>query len=299
MQTPSFRWDDLRVVLELGRAGSLKGAAAWLDVNISTVSRRLGALEEQLGMHLFDRTPDGTLPTAAAEELLPFAEDMERAAVRFSHALEGLEFEPEGVVRITAPPGVVDHFLAATLAPLTARYPKLRLELLSTIGYADLTRREADIALRVVRPATGDLVAKRLASFPSVPVAAPGYAARVAPLKDLNDAQWVTWGDDLAAFSETRWVLEQVEASRVVLRSSSMTAQIQAVRAGIGVMLAPPPYAGLDGLCLVPLELRLKKTLRPAPEGSLWLVGHRALRDVPRIRAVWSYLEDAFASTLV
>jgi DNA-binding transcriptional LysR family regulator len=291
MQITDFRWDDLRVVLALGRAGSLKGAAARLGVNISTVSRRLDALERQLGLHLFDRTPDGTLPTAAAEELLPFAEDVERAATSFTHALEGLEFEPEGVVRLTAPPGVVDHFLAPALTQLHQRFPKLRIELLSTIGYADLTRREADIALRVVRPATGDLVAKRLAHFASVPITSPAYAEELGAVADLDQARWLTWGEDLAALEETRWVLEQVAPEQVVLRSSSMTALIQAARAGLGVMLAAEPYGRLPGLAPVALAARLRKRLRPAPEGSLWLVGHRALREVPRVHAVWSYLE--------
>jgi len=96
MQTPTdgLRWDDVPVLLALAREGSLKRAAAHLRVNISTVSRRLDALEEAVGLHLFDRTPEGTRPTAAAERLLPFAESMEQAAFGMGRILEGFEAEP-------------------------------------------------------------------------------------------------------------------------------------------------------------------------------------------------------------
>lgn len=295
MQTGDLRWDDVRVLLALARHGSLKRASASLGVNISTVSRRLDALEEAAGAHLFDRTSGGTLPTAAAEELLPFAERMEQAALSMTRVFEALEVEPEGTVRITAPPGLVDHFLAPALATLTDAYPRLRISVVSTIGYADLTRREADIALRLLRPATGDLVAKRLATHGLVLVGAPAHAAALGRLTDPAATRWVTWDEDLAHLPDARWVAEHVPSERIVLRTSSMTAQLEAVRAGIGVMLAPMPYATLPALRAVELGPKLQKSVGAIPAGSLWLVGHRALRDVPRIAAVWRWIEERFS----
>ena len=142
MQTlTDLRWDDLRVFLALYRHGSLKKGAQALGVNISTASRRLDALEASTGVHLFDRTPEGARATAAAEQLLPFAESMEQAAHGFARGVEAFEAEPEGEVRITAPPGLVDHFVATALPRLCDAYPRLRIKLESAIGYSDLTRR--------------------------------------------------------------------------------------------------------------------------------------------------------------
>ncbi|MCA9583755.1 MAG: LysR family transcriptional regulator [Myxococcales bacterium] len=290
-----LRWDDLKVLLALQRAGSLKRAAAALSVNISTVSRRLDALEAQLGVHLFDRTPEGALPTAAVEALVPFAEAMELAAHGVASSLEAYEAEPEGVVKITAPPGLVDHFLAGALVELATAYPRLRIEILSSVGYADLTRREADLALRIMRPATGDFVSTRLAAESWSLVGSPAHAASLGRLRDPDATRWVTWADDLAHLPDARWIASHVNADNVVLRTSSMTAQIEAVRAGLGVMIAPRAYARLRGLTALDLAPKLRRSLAELPEGTLWLVGHRALRDVPRVAAVWSWLKQRFA----
>ncbi|MEM9695898.1 MAG: LysR family transcriptional regulator, partial [Myxococcota bacterium] len=162
------KWDDARLFLAVWRHGSLKRAAEGLGVNISTVSRRLEALERALHLPLFDRTPEGTLPTAAAAKLLPFAEAMEAAALGFAAGLTEFESEPEGVVHVTAPPGVVDPFLAPHVARLRMRYPRLRLEVSSRVDYLDLGRRQADLALRAHRPQSGDLVSKKLVATPWV-----------------------------------------------------------------------------------------------------------------------------------
>ena len=302
MQTPSttgsstLRWDDVRVLLALYRNGSLKQASTQLGVNISTVSRRLDAIEELLGAHLFDRTPDGTHATAAAEALMPFAERMEQAAEGLVYGLEGFEVDPVGHVRITAPPGLVDHFLAPSLVELADTYPRLRISILSSIGYADLQRREADLALRLIRPRSGDLVSKRVATSGWCIVAAPEYANGLGRLSNPDDARWITWGEDLTHMPDRRWVDANVSPERVVLETSSMTAQLEAIRAGLGVTTAPPPYADLHGLTAVRCSPRIRKSLAALPEGSLWLVGHRALREVPRIAVVWDWLAARFGS---
>lgn len=293
----TLRWDDLKVLLALYRRGSLKRAAEALGVNISTVSRRLDALEELLGAHLFDRTPDGVRPTAAAEQLVPHAEAMERAAQGLVHGLEGFEVEVEGIVRITAPPGLVDSFLAPALPELCDAHPRLRIQILASVGYADLTRREADLALRMMRPAAGDFVATRLASHPWRVVASPAHAAKLneaGKLREPDATRWVTWGEELAHLPDARWLAANVSRERVVLETSSMTAQLEAVRAGIGAMVVPRAYVGLPGLSEVRCSAAIEKSLAALPEGTLWLVGHRALREVPRIAVVWAWLKRRF-----
>ncbi|MCA9700288.1 MAG: LysR family transcriptional regulator, partial [Myxococcales bacterium] len=171
-----------------------------------------------------------------------------------------------------------------------ARYPGVRIDLDASVGYADLTRRQADIALRIARPQSGDLVALRLTEAESTIVAAPRLARRLVGLASLDAVDWISWGPDLANFAESRWLAAQVPAEKVVLRTSSMDAQIQAARAGLGVMMLSRPLLSWVGMVEVELDPALARTLTAFPRGELWLVGHRALRDVPRVRAVWDFI---------
>ncbi len=289
-QNLDLRWDDLRVLLALVRRGSLKQAAEDLGVNVSTVSRRLDGLERTLNVHLFDRSSEGTAPTAAAEQLVPYAETMEQAALGVARSLEGREARPEGVVRLTAPPGIAEQVLARSLRDLIRRHPRLRVELVSSVGYADLTRGEADLALRMRRPTSGDLVAVRLGASPATLVASPGLTRRLGCLSDPTGAPWLTWGEGLAHLDDGRWVAEHVPDERVVLRSDSMTVLIEAARAGLGVMVIPRVFARLHGVTEVHLAPALRRKLAQLPADPLWLVGHRALRDVPRVAVTWDWL---------
>jgi len=200
------------------------------------------------------------------------------------------------VVRITAPPGLVDHFLAPAFVDLIEQHPRVRLQVLSSIGYADLTRHEADIALRIVRPASGDFIATRLATLGWLPIASPAHAKALGRLRDPQDARWIAWGEDLSHLPDAQWISRNVARERVVLETSSMSAQLEAVRAGLGVMLAPLPYAQLPGLTELRCTPEIRQTIDAIPDSSLWLVGHRALRDVPRVAAVWSWIKARFAT---
>ena len=283
-------WDELELVLALARAGSLANAGARLGINTSTVGRRLDSLEGALGVRLFDRSPTGMAATELALALVPVAETIERSVADAVRLVEHRETEPEGLVRITAPPGIANWFIAPALVRLRARYPKLMIELDAAVGYADLTRREADIALRGARPRSGDLVAVRLTEARSVIVATPAVVERVGPLERLTALDWINWGPDLAALPDARWITANVDADAIVLRTSSMDAQIQAARVGLGAMLVSQPFAAWVGLSQVALTPSLARRLPATPTGTLWLVGHQALRGVPRVRAVWDFL---------
>ncbi|PRP96762.1 HTH-type transcriptional regulator DmlR [Enhygromyxa salina] len=285
-----LRWDDLEVFLALVRAGTMTGAAARLGVNTSTVGRRLDGLESALGFHLFDRTSTGLVSTELAEQLMPVAESMERAAADALRLVEGRETEPEGRVRVTAPPGIAACFVAPALPELRARHPGLTIELDAAVGYADLTRREADIALRGARPRSGDLVALRVLEAQSTIAAAPELAAKVGKLGRLDAVDWITWGPELAGLPDAQWIETHVDPSRVVLWTSSMDAQIRAAHAGLGAIVLARPFLAWTGLAELKPTRTLAKRLPPLPIAGLWIVGHRALREVPRVQAVWDFL---------
>lgn len=287
-----LRWDDLELLLALAREGTLSGAATRLDVNTSTIGRRLDAMEARCGTHLFDRTPAGIHPSELARALLPIAESMEQVAADALRVIAGRETEPEGLVRLTAPPGLANWFIAPALVELRRRYPKLVIELDASVGYADLTRREADLALRISRPTSGELVAQRIVEGGSIIAATPGRVRELGKLSSLAQIEWITWGRELAGFPDAAWVSSQVDASQVVLRTSSMDAQLHAARAGLGAMLLQRPFCAWVGLAELPLAPSLEKRLPALPRGALWLVGHKALRDVPRVRAVWDFIVE-------
>lgn len=287
-----LRWDDLELLLALGREGTLSGAATRLGVNTSTIGRRLDAMEARCGAHLFDRTPSGIHPSELARALLPIAESMEQVAADALRVIAGRETEPEGLVRVTAPPGLANWFIAPALVELRRRYPKLVVELDASVGYADLTRREADLALRISRPTSGELVAQRLVEADSVIAAAPERVRELGKLTSLDQIEWITWGRELAGFADAVWVSEHVDPSRIVLRTSSMDAQLHAAKAGLGAMLLQRPFAAWTGLTELPLAASLARRLAARPRAALWLVGHAALLDVPRVRVVWDFVVE-------
>ena len=285
-------WDDVRLFLALCRARTVGKAARSLGVDASTVSRRLVALEQALDATLFERGREGITATKAAEDLLLVAEEMESAMLRFESAADRLERQVAGLVRMACPPDVAAVEVAPLLPELFARHPLLRLQLDAGEAVLDLTRREADLALRIVRPARGDLVVTRLRTIRWVLVAAPELARRLGTLRAWTDAPWVGWGERLASLRPARWLAAQVRDQEPMVRSDSLTAQLAVVARGVGVALVPEPSAQHYGLVPVKLGAALRDAAQAWPSDELFLVTHRALRDVPRVRAVWELLVE-------
>jgi DNA-binding transcriptional LysR family regulator len=287
MQRSPLHWDDVRLFLALSRSTTVGSAARTLGVDASTVSRRLVLLEAALKATLFDRGREGIVPTKAAEDLMPVAEEIEAVIQRFTTAAEGLEREVAGLVRITCPPDVADVIVAPLLRDLRAAHPALRFDLDPGEAVLDLTRREADLALRTVRPVSGDLIVTRLATMTWVVAAIPALAHEVGTLKRWTDVPWIGWGERRAQLGPARWHAAHVASAHAV-RSDSLTVQIAAVTAGLGVALVPAPSVSHYGL--VPIKLAPKLRAAALPVDDLFLVTHRALRDVPRVRVVWDGL---------
>lgn len=290
LQGIETRWDDIRIFLAIHRHLTLAAAAGKLAVDTSTVSRRLAALEQDLGLQLFERTRTGLVPTRAAERVLAAAEAMEAAHARMTRDASDVESTAEGIVRISTAPGLSSVFVAPLLVKLRKRHPGISIELDAAVQARDLTRHEADLALRSVRSQGAELVTTRLTSTGWVVSASKSLANRLGTLAAWSDAAWITWDRDLASFPATRWVAAHVASRSIALRTSDFPAQLAAAASGLGVLLCPVPY--LDRIGLVPIQFSgaLAKTAETWPSDDLWLVGHRALRDVPRVAAVWTFL---------
>lgn len=280
----------MRLFLALSRADTVGAAARALRCDASTVSRRLTTLEAALRTTLFDRNHEGITATKAAEDLLPVAEEMEAAMLRFAQAADGLEREVSGLVRVACPPDVANVLITPLLRELFALHPALRVEIAPGEAVIDLTRREADLALRTVRPVQGDLVVTRLASVRWVLVGSAELARELGTLRSWNAAPWVGWGARLAAKGPEKWLETHARGVEPVLRSDSLMVQIAALGAGVGVALVPEPSARHYGLVPVKLASSLRAAAADWPTDELYLVTLRALREVPRVRALWELL---------
>ncbi|MGF1468532.1 MAG: LysR family transcriptional regulator [Sandaracinaceae bacterium] len=284
-----LHWDDVRLFLALCRARTLGEAARTLGVDGSTVSRRLAALEETVAASLFDRGRAGVAATPAAEALLPVAEEIEHAMARFAGAAEALERDVAGLVRVACPPDAAEVLVAPHLPDLLARYPGLRLELMAGEGLVDVSRRSADIALRIVRPEAGDLIIRKLAPVAWQLAAAPALANVLGTVRRFRDVPWVTFGDRFAHIPAARWVTAHAGVEPLV-RSDSIRVQIAVVAAGVGAALLPAGSVTHYGFVPVKVAPKLARTMEPWPRDDLYLVTHRALRRVPRVSAVWELL---------
>lgn len=274
------------LILAVARAGSATRAAAALGTTAATVLRRLEAFEEAIGARLFDRLPSGLRPTPALALVKPWAEQAETAAVGMLRELSGLESRPVGTVRIAVVPATAALFVIPALPKLRAAHPEITIELAPSTAIVDLSMREADLAIRTVRPEKGELVMQQLASVRLSVMRAPSLA--IKRTTKLRDLPWLAYDRSLDHIPESRWLAAHVPQARVVMRSTELGTLVAAAQAGVGVVLAADAVAERAG-GLVPVP-----TPTPLPEGALWLVAHAALRPVARVAAVWDWLVASF-----
>ncbi|HEU4408112.1 MAG TPA: substrate-binding domain-containing protein, partial [Polyangiaceae bacterium] len=215
-------------------------------------------------------------------------EQAEAAAAGMVRELSGLETRPVGRVRLAVLSTIASLFVVPALPRLRESYPELTLELAPATALVDLATREADLAIRTVRPAKGELVVQRLASFRLAVVRSPGLALRRgAPLAELP---WLSWDAGLAHLPEARWLAAHVPGARVVFRATELATLLVAAQRGVGLLVAPSAVAERAG-GLEPFEV----PSAPPTEGAVWLVAHAALRPVARVAAVWDWLVGSFA----
>jgi DNA-binding transcriptional LysR family regulator len=284
----SFPWDDVQLFLLLYRSRTMGEAAHALGVNISTVSRRLVALEEALDATLFGRGRQGLAPTEAAERLVAAAEQTEAAIATFATSADTLEHEVEGTVRIACPPDMAEVVLLPVLREVMDTHPRLRVVLQPGEATADLVRREADLAIRTIRPTRGDLVARRILGIEWVPAVSPEVVQGLVSVEDMNGLPWIGWGPRYAQVPASRWL--QAQGVEPVIQIDSLRTQIAAVKEGLGVALVPD--ASLEHYGLIPLGVIAGPD--GWPRDDVWMVTHRMLREVPRVDVLWEALRGAF-----
>jgi DNA-binding transcriptional LysR family regulator len=276
-----FDWNDTRFFLAVARARSLSGAGRTLKVEQSTVGRRLQALETALGARLFDRTPAGHLLTTAGEALLARAERIEDEALSAERALLGREGRVAGEVRMTTPQAFGNLVIAPLLAELHAQQPEIVVELLADNANLSLTKREADLAMRLGRPQQPLLIIRRLGAVANGIYASRAYLARRGRPRggDLTGHDVVDYDDSYLQKQAISWFHQHTRGGRRTVRVNNSHGLAAAIQAGMG--LGPLPCWLGDGTPGLERVMPAQGFVQ-----DLWLVLHRDLRYVARIRAV-------------
>ncbi len=293
MQTMSkqqhLEWDDFRLVKIIAEANGLAGAAEKLGVNHSTVFRRLGQMEENLGVKLFERHRTGYVLTTAGEEMTALAEQMEENVTAFARKLAGQAVAPAGELRVTTNDTLLVHLLTPIFARFITACPEMRLDVVLANQALNLSKRDADVAIRATDDPPETLVGRRVAT-----IAWAIYGRRVdfpdvrgpddVTLADLFDRHWVALGDNLATLKVARFVREHVAPENLVYKVNTVLGLAEAVEAGTGI--GPLPCFIADAS---PNLVRLSDTNADFAAG-LWLLTHPDLRQSARVRAFMDFM---------
>ncbi|MFN8828917.1 MAG: LysR family transcriptional regulator [Labrys sp. (in: a-proteobacteria)] len=286
-------WDliaSMRAVLE---TGSLSAAARSRGVTQPTIRRHVDEIEAALGVALFTRSPNGLIPTSAARDIAPYAQDIDALVAALVRTASAERDSIAGTVRLSCSEVMAAEVLPALLAPFLDTHADLAIELVASNRVENLLRRDADLAVRMVRPTQDGLVARKVATVALGFHAAVAYLERYGEPSDLasliRDHRLI--GEDRGTSIAEAIAHLAPEAGPITFRyrTDSDTAQLGAVRAGIGIGVCQVPIAAADP--------RLRAVL-PGIRSSLdvWLVTHADLRQQRRVRAVMDHLAEALAS---
>jgi DNA-binding transcriptional LysR family regulator len=273
-------WEDIRHFVTLAREGTLSAAARTLGVDHATVARRVAALETSTGLKLLERRLRAATLTEDGKRIAAIAAPMEETAFALARAAQAAKPGIGGEVTISAPPNFASSVIAPQLVRLRRQYPDIRIKLIGEKRRASLSRREADVALRLLRPAEAGLFVRRIGSFGFSLYGTPAYLEKTPP----HALAFIGYDASLADSPQEVWLGTIVGEREVVLRTNDLETQAAAARSGLGIA-ALPHYLG-DG---DPRLQRYVVTQKPVSR-DVWLVVHRDLRRVPAVRAVMDFL---------
>src|SRR6266545_7676438 len=274
-------WDDFRYVKAIADTRSLGGAAAALGVNHSTVFRRLGQIEKQLGSRLFERGRGGYALTPSGEEMVELAERVGDDITSFERRITGRDLRPSGELRITTTDTVLLYLLTEVLVGFRHAYPEIVIDIVVSNAMLNLSKRDADVAVRATYHAPDTLASRRIARIAWAVFGAKGMAGTpFDPRSDLTRHTWVAFADHIAIARASKWLRDHgVDEECVVYKVNTMLGIAEAVAGGVGLALLPCFIGdGAPGLAQLTPPL-------PELEGELWLLTHPDLRNTARVRA--------------
>jgi DNA-binding transcriptional LysR family regulator len=287
-------WDDIKYFLAVARHGSTLAAGRALKLSQSTVHRRLVELERQIGRELVVRQSAGYRLTAFGEEMLPYAQEIERAALAFEQRKLALDRMEVGVIRVTCPePIMVRIVKSALLERFYARHPGLRVEFVMSDKYVDLLKGEADVALRSGDTDDNVLVGRKIADSIWSVYASQNYVQRFGrpeSFADLNRHAVVGFDGPMATNRAASWLAEVAPDARIVARVSSVLGLVSAAKSGAAAV--PMPIA------LGNSEPDLVRLFEDVPEltRSWRILAHPDMRKTPAVAAFFAFIGDEIAA---
>ena len=281
-------WDGLRVFLAVARSGQFLAAGRRLKLDHATVARRIDALEANAGVQLFQRRTTGAVLTAAGEKLLAYAEAIESKVLEATSALSKREADVSGVVRIAAPDAFAIFFLVPRLAEFAKRFPDATLQVVPLARTLSLARREADIAIMIDRPKQGRLTVKKLTDYRVSLYASRDHLKQAGPIRseaDLGNRTLVTFVDDLVYSSSLDYAQPLIPLIHGRFECASAIAQIEAVRAGVGVGVIHDYAAHLfpDLVRVLPSFSAVR---------TYWIVTHKDQRALRSVATTHGFIVD-------
>ena len=279
---PSTSWDDFRLVKAIADHQSLSGAAEALGLNHSTIFRRLGALEATLKTRIFERSRNGYAPTAAGERMVALAAQMADQINSFEIKCAGRDVKPSGDLRITTNDTMLTHLLTPIFAGFLKAYPEIRLEIVVSNQALNLSKRDADIAIRATKNPPETLVGRNITAIAWAEYAAAALVDN-GKVAEKDRTRWIGYGDVLSSLSAMREIYEKIGPEHIIYRVNTVLGLAEAVAANIGLGLLP---------CFIgdktPGIRRISTPIR-ALDANLWLLTHPDLRDSARVRAFMTY----------
>jgi DNA-binding transcriptional LysR family regulator len=282
----TLTFSDLELLLALVRGRTLHGAAERMKVDASTVFRSIKRMEKDMGELLFERSRQGYMPTELAQELAIHAERIESQLNEAREAASRSDGEPSGVVRITTTDTVLHSVLLPVMQRFSDRYPKIELELIAGNTLANLSRRDADVAVRATRAPPEHLVGSRLGTLRAAVFASREYLARRNGATVLEDLDWIVLDDTLPDHPSQKWRRQRLPKARVRHKVNSVLSVAGAVVHGMGAGVVPmvvlqdhPEVMIVDG----PLE---------ELDTDLWVLAHPDVRHLQRVKVLFDYLKD-------
>jgi DNA-binding transcriptional LysR family regulator len=287
-----FNWNDLRFFLAVARSGTISLAGRRTGADHATVGRRISALEAALGFQLFERNPRGYNLTQHGETLLGMATAIEAETVRIEEAAAGQQQGLTGAVRISTPEGFGNFFLAPRIGALATSHPRLVVEMITIQQIVALSRREADVAITMSLPPSGNIVQEHLTDYRLFVYGARAYLDAAPPIhgrEDLGDHPFIGYVDDLIFTRALDYLAEIRPHLRARLQNSSLQAQLNATVAGFGLCVLPAYVAATaPGLVAVlPETVSLSR--------SYWMVADADMAETAQIRLVRRFLRGLLA----
>ena len=282
-----MNWDGLRYFLAAADAGSMTAAAKVLDSNQPTVGRHIDALELALGIKLFQRSVRGLSLTDEGRYIYEQSQQIHNTIVKINRSAQGAKETVSGKVRLSMPEGLSIEVLTPMLNDFYQLYPDIKLIFNVSHTTANITQGDADVAVRLFRPEESDLVVKYLGEMKMGLFASEKYkAAHGLPnkLSDLKQHKVITYDDQLSILPENQWLLEHSDKSKSILSSDSTINRLKATIAGIGISMQPLIMQQSNS------ELCQLFAKAPIPSHKVWLVYHKDLRHMMRIRAVVDFI---------